>query len=134
MDETQGCQPKLFRAHQQVLPSLLKPVAILYVTELTRRMSEAWCLAGDTIMKAQVHQKQQHARACIPILQLLKKVSECLSLCLQPSQAWHTSWQDTSMVLTCASCGENGIEVKTTGPAPFDPDLSGLEPSLPKSE
>ena len=31
-----------------------------YVTELTRKMSEAWRLAGDVIKKAQGQQKQQH--------------------------------------------------------------------------
>ena len=35
-----------------------------YVTEITKRMSQAWSLAGDAIKKAQVQQKQHHdARA-----------------------------------------------------------------------
>ena len=35
-----------------------------YVTEITKRMSQAWHLAGDAIKKAQVQQKQHHdARA-----------------------------------------------------------------------
>ena len=31
-----------------------------YVTEITKRMSQAWSLAGDAIIKAQVQQKQHH--------------------------------------------------------------------------
>ena len=35
-----------------------------YVTEITKRMSQAWSSAGDAIKKAQVQQKQHHdARA-----------------------------------------------------------------------
>ena len=56
MEETLGCQLKLCRAPN----ALLAVEADDYITELTRRMSEAWSLARDAIKKAQMQREQQH--------------------------------------------------------------------------
>ena len=46
-------------AHPQDLPYRLT-LMTAYVTDIAKRMSQAWSSAGDAIKKAQVQQKQQH--------------------------------------------------------------------------
>ena len=58
-------------------------------------MSEAWKLVGDAIKKAQ--RQQSSSMMFGLILQPLKKDGVSLCLCLLPSLAKLTSWQDPFM-------------------------------------
>ena len=70
-----------------------------YVTDIAKRMSQAWSSAGDAIKKAQVQQKQQHdVRSCSAMLVEGKRVLVYMPTGTGP--AWLTNWQGYTMVHT----------------------------------
>ena len=75
-----------------------------YVTEITKRMSQAWSLAGDAIKKAQVQQKQHHECPGLFSYVCRRRACVCVHACCQ---VWYSLQAGKAIpwALPCGSCG-----------------------------
>ena len=100
--------------------SALQVAADNYVTEITKRMSQAWSVVGDAIKKAQVQQKQHHdARA-------RSATFVCLNACSQVRYDLQAG-KAIPWALPCGSCGRQWSRSETCGSASRNLDSCGPE-------